>query len=100
MVDGPGDVPAPQLRAGAAGVLIRIARIDDDDIARGQGGPPLVERRPGRGERRGHERRRGDGGGAPRARAILEAPPPQPPPGPGTPPGTPSPEASRRTGRV
>src|SRR5256886_12405886 len=30
MADRPWDVPAPQLRARAAGILIRIARIDDD----------------------------------------------------------------------
>src|SRR2546430_2355756 len=50
MVDGAGDVPAPQLRGGAAGVLIRITRIDDDDIARVQYSPHVLERRPGRGE--------------------------------------------------
>jgi len=50
MADRPGDVPAPELRARAPGVLVRIARIDDAAVARGQGHFHVIERRPVRSE--------------------------------------------------
>src|SRR5882762_11706571 len=57
MTDRPGDVPTPELRTRAAGILVRVARIDDDAVARAQGSPHVLERRPVRSERGGPERR-------------------------------------------
>src|SRR3989442_4951808 len=74
MVDRPGDVPAPKLRARAARVLVRVARIDDDDAAVAQRCPHFIDRRPIGSESGGRERRRVDGGVASRDGAVLDAP--------------------------
>src|SRR5437762_2401189 len=74
MAHRPGNVPAPKLRARAARVLVRIARIDDDDVAIAQRCPHFIDRRPIGSESGGYERRRVDDGVAPRDGAVLEAP--------------------------